>query len=99
MIGYAEQSLLSGNRGAVFGAVVVLHLVLGFALYFELGAQIRKAMDPTPIDLVPIDRTPEPVKPWPRVPVISQLLLPPVPEPPQLPPPADTDVIAEIAPP
>ena len=83
----------------MFGAVVLLHVVLGFALYFELGAQIRKALDPAPIDLVPIDRTPEPVKPWPRVPVISQLLLPPVPEPPQLPPPADADVIAEIAPP
>jgi protein TonB len=99
MNGYAEQSLLSGKRGAVFGAVVLLHFVLGFALYFELGAQIRKAMDPMPIDLVPIDRTPEPVKPWPRVPMISQLHFPPVPELPHLPPPADTDVIAEIAPP
>jgi len=98
MNGDAEQSLFSGARGAALAAVVLLHLVLGFALYFELGAQIRKAMDPTPIDLMPIDRTPEPVKPLPQMPVISQLRLPEVTEPPPLAPPADADVTAEKVP-
>jgi periplasmic protein TonB len=75
MTTYAESRLLSGRKGAALAAVVLLHLVLGFALYSELGAQIKKALDPAPLNLIPIAPPQDPVRPLPRVPVINELKL------------------------
>jgi len=75
MTTYAESPLLSGRQGAVLAAVVLLHLVLGFALYSGLGAQIKKALDPAPLNLIPIERPPEPVRPQPQAPVLKELKL------------------------
>ncbi|MGC2029375.1 MAG: TonB family protein [Steroidobacteraceae bacterium] len=75
MTTYEESPLLSGRRGAALAAVVLLHLGLGFALYSGLGAQIKKALDPAPLNLMPIAPPRDPVKPLPRVPVINELKL------------------------
>ena len=75
MTTYAESPLLSGRQGVVLAAVVLLHLVLGFALYSGLGAQIKKALDPAPLNLIPIERPPEPVRPLPQAPVLKELKL------------------------
>jgi periplasmic protein TonB len=100
MTTYAESPLLSGRKGAALAAVVLLHLVLGFALYSGLGAQIKKALDPAPLNLIPIEPPREPVKPLPRMPVISELKLyvPPPTVPPPLPQ-AEPDLTVDDAPP
>ncbi len=72
---YAESPLLSGRKGAALAAVVLLHLGLGFALYSGLGAQIKKALDPAPLNLMPIERPQEPVRPLPQAPVLKELKL------------------------
>ena len=75
MTTYAESPLLSGRQGVVLAAVVLLHLVLGFALYSGLGAQIKRALDPAPLNLIPIERPPEPARPLPQAPVLKELKL------------------------
>jgi protein TonB len=97
---YAESPLLSGRKGAALAAVVLLHLVLGFALYSGLGAQIKKALDPAPLNLIPIERPPEPVRPLPQAPVLKELKL--YAAPPEVPPPlppAEPELTVEVAPP
>ena len=100
MITYAEPPLLSGRRGGALAAVVVLHLVLGFALYSGLGAQIKKALDPAPLNLIPIERPPEPVRPLPQAPVLKELKL--YVAPPEVAPPlpqAEPELTVDSAPP
>jgi TonB family protein len=100
MTTYPESPLLSGRRGAALAAVVLLHLGLGFALYSGLGAQIKKALDPAPLNLIPIAPPRDPVKPLPRVPVINELkLYVPTPEVLAPLPQAEPELIVEDAPP
>jgi protein TonB len=96
---YAESPLLSGRKGAALAAVALLHLVLGFALYSGLGAQIKKALDPAPLNLAPIERPPEPVRPLPQAPVLEELKLHVAP--PEIPPlpPTEPELTVEHAPP
>jgi periplasmic protein TonB len=100
MITYAESPLLSGRKGAVLAAVVLLHLALGFALYSGLGAQIKKALDPAPLNLIPIAPPAEPVRPLPRVPLINEvkLYVAPPEVPPSLPQ-AEPELTVDVAPP
>jgi periplasmic protein TonB len=100
MTTYAESPLLSGRKGAALAAVVLLHLVLGFALYSGLGAQIKKALDPAPLNLIPIEPPQEPVRPLPRVPLINELKLYVAPPevPPSLPQ-AEPELTVDDAPP
>src|SRR6202051_4858572 len=100
MNGHEESPLFSGRKGVAFTAVILLHLAFGFALYSELGARIKRALDPAPIDLIPVERGREPPKPLPRVPVINVLkLYVPPPEVPRLMPPAEPEIAVERAPP
>ena len=100
MTTYAESPLLSGRQGAVLAAVVLLHLVLGFALYSGLGAQIKRALDPAPLNLIPIERPPEPARPLPQAPVLKELKL--YVAPPEVAPPlpqAEPELTVDSAPP
>jgi len=97
---YEESPLFSGSKGVMFTAVILLHLAFAFALYSELGAQIKRALDPAPLDLIPIESAREPAKRLPRVPVINELkLYVTLPKDPPLMPQADREVIVENAPP
>jgi periplasmic protein TonB len=97
---YEESPLFSGRKGVAFTAVILLHLAFGFALYSELGAQIRKALDPAPIDLIPVEPVKEPAKPPPRMPVINEFkLYVPLPKVPPLMPQAEPEITVEREPP
>jgi protein TonB len=69
---YDETSLFSGRKGAVFTAVILLHLVFGYAFYSELAAQIRAKLDPGPMNLAPIEPNKEIIKPPPAAPLIDR---------------------------
>ena len=51
---YHESSLFSGRKGAALTAVILLHVLFGFAFYSELGARIRTTLDPSPFNLTPL---------------------------------------------
>lgn len=71
---YAEPPLFSGKKGAVFTAVILLHLMFGFALYSELAARFGTRPDSGPLNLVPTVRVAkDPIKPPPVTPLIDQL--------------------------
>jgi len=65
---YQESSQFSGRKGAALTAVILLHVVFGFAFYSELGARIRAGFDPSPLNLTPPKAT---IKPPPVVPLID----------------------------
>ena len=91
MYTYVESPLFSGRKGAAFTAVMLLHVVFGFALYWELAGPLVKKLDSPPLNLVPVTETvKQTVKPPPGLPLIDQIRLH-VP-PPELPPlPAEPD--------
>jgi len=46
---YQESPQFSGRKGAALTAVILLHVLFGFALYSELGARIRHNVRPIPV--------------------------------------------------
>jgi protein TonB len=97
---YDESSLFSGRKGAAFTAVILLHLVFGYAFYCELAAQIRAKLEPAPLNLAPIDPTKEIIKPPAAEPLIDRprIYVTP-PEYRSWTPPTDPEVTADEAPP
>jgi protein TonB len=95
-----DESLFSGRKGAALTAVILLHLVFGFALYTELAARIGKKLDLSPLNLTRIETPKETIKPQPTVPLMNQMkIYAPPPELPPLAPPSDSEVTAERTPP
>jgi len=95
-----ESSLFSGRKGAALTAVILLHVLFGFAFYSELGARIRTTLDPSPFDLTPLSPPKATIKPPPVVPLMdhkrifaTQPVFPP------LAPPSDEGVTVEDGPP
>ncbi len=97
---YEESSLFSGRKGAALTAVILLHLVFGFAFYSELGAQIRAKLDPSPLNLTPIEPPKANIKPPPVVPLIDhKRIYATQPDFPPLTPPSDEGVTVASGPP
>ena len=55
MYRYEQPSMFSGTRGLVFIAVILLHLLLGYALVNGLGAKIVQVIIP-PVEIAQIDK-------------------------------------------
>jgi protein TonB len=97
---YEEPSLLSGRKGSALTAVILLHLLFGFAFYSELAGKIRMKLDPLPLDLTPVDTPKQTVKPPPAVPLMNQpRIFATLPEFPSSAPPSDRDMTVDNAPP
>jgi len=69
---YAESPLFSGRKGAALTAVILLHLVFGYAFYTELAAKIGIKLAPPPLTLAPIEPPKHTAEPPPAVPPINQ---------------------------
>ena len=81
---YEESPLFSGRKGAVFIAVILLHIVFGIALYRELTARIG-TLEASPLNLARISRTIKQTIELPRgVPLMDQVRIHVTP--PELPP-------------
>ena len=96
---YTESSLFSGRKGAALTAVILLHLVFGYALY-TLGSKIGIKLPPPPLELTPIAPPKHTVEPPPPVPPVNQPRI--VQTPPEFPtfsPPSDSDVTVDKLPP
>jgi len=97
---YAETSLFSGRKGAALMAVILLHLVFGYAFYKELAAKIGITLAPTPLKLTPIEPPKHNVEPPPAVPPINQpRIFQAPPEFPTFTLPSDSDVSVDQVPP
>jgi protein TonB len=95
---YEEPSLLSGRKGSALTAVILLHLLFGFAFYSELAGKIRMKLDPLPLDLTPVDTPKQTVKPPPAVPLMNQpRIFATLPEFPSSAPPSDRDMTVDNA--
>jgi len=97
---YTESSLFSGRKGAALTAVILLHLVFGYAFYTELAAKIGIKLAPSPLNLTPIETPREIIKPPPAAPPMNQpriYVTPPDFHP--LTPPSDSDVTVDKLPP
>lgn len=71
---YDESSLLSGRKGVAFSAVILLHLLFGFALYSELAVKMGKTLETSPLNVARIaEPTKPPVKPQPLVSLIDSV--------------------------
>lgn len=98
---YEEPWFFSGRKGAALTAVILLHVVFGFAFYSELGARIRSTFAPSPLNLTPLEPHKESVKPPPVVPLMDhKRISATLPEFPLLAPPSDEEgVTADDGPP
>jgi periplasmic protein TonB len=90
MYRYEQPSIFSGTRGIVFVAVILLHLLLGYALVNGLGAKIVQVIIP-PVEIAQIDKPKVDDKPPPPPPKIEEVK-------PFVPPPEVVDIQAEAAP-
>jgi periplasmic protein TonB len=70
---YNESSLIAGRRGAALAAVILLHLVVGFAFYSGLAGQIAKTFNPPPLDVKEVTEPKAALKLPPPIPVISEI--------------------------
>src|SRR6202035_3214664 len=97
---YQESSQFSGRKGAALTAVVLLHVLFGFAFYSELGARIRTTLDPSPFNLTPLAPPKATIKPPPVVPLIDhKRIFATQPDfPPLAPPPGDGVTVEEVPP-
>ena len=96
---YAEPSLFSGRRGAALTAVILMHLVFGYALY-TFAAKIGIRLAPPPLELTPIEPPKHTVEPPPAVPPMNQpRIFTTQPEFPTFTPPSDSDVAVDKLPP
>jgi protein TonB len=68
---YAESSLFSGRKGAALTAVILMHLVFGYALY-TFAAKIGIKLAPPPLELTPIAPPKHTVDLPPTVPQMNQ---------------------------
>ena len=82
--------MFSGTRGAIFIAVILLHLLLGYALVNGLGAKLVQVIIP-PVEIAQIDKPKVDDKPPPPPPKIEEVK-------PFVPPPEVVDIQAEAAP-
>jgi protein TonB len=97
---YQESSQFSGRKGAALTAVILLHVLFGFAFYSELGARIRTRLDPSPFDLTPLAPPKATIKPPPVVPLMDRKrIFAPQPDFPPLTVPSDEGVTVEDGPP
>jgi protein TonB len=96
---YAESSLFSGRRGAALTAVILMHLVFGYALY-TFASKIGIKLAPPPLELMPIAPPKHTVEPPPTVPPMKQpriFAMPP--EIATFKPPSEQDVAVDKLPP
>jgi periplasmic protein TonB len=97
---YAESSLFSGRKGRALMAVILLHLVFGYAFYNELGERIGIKLAPPPLTLTPIEPPKHTAEPPPAMPPINQpRIFATQPEFPTFAPPSDSDVAVDQLPP
>src|SRR5882757_2370387 len=97
---YQESSQFSGRKSAVLTAVILLHVVFGFALYSELGARIRATFDPAPFNLIPLVPPKATIKPPAVIALMDhKRIFAPQPDFPPLTPPSDEGVTVEDVPP
>jgi protein TonB len=68
---YAESSLFSGRRGAALTAVILMHVVFGYALY-TFAAKIGIKLAPPPLELTRIAPPTHTAEPPPAVPPMNQ---------------------------
>lgn len=68
---YAESSLFSGRKGAALTAVILMHLVFGYALY-TFAAKIGIRLAPPPLELTPIAPPQRTVELPPPLPPVNQ---------------------------
>ena len=80
---YQPVSMFSGKPGAVFGAVVLLHLLMGYALYAGLAQKFVRALAPAPLNVEEIQQPREAARIEPTVVEWSKptLYVPPQPDP------------------
>jgi len=96
---YAESSLFSGRKGAALTAVILMHLVFGYALY-TFAAKIGIKLAPPPLELTPIAPPTHTVEPPPPVPPMNQhTIFATQPEFPTFTLPSDSDVTVDQLPP
>lgn len=96
---YAESSLFSGRRGGALTAVILMHLVFGYALY-TFAAKIGIKLAPPPLELAPIAPPQRTVELPPPLPPVNQTrIVQTAPEFPTLPPPSESDVTVDKLPP
>jgi protein TonB len=97
---YQESPQFSGRKGAALTAVILLHVLFGFAFYSELGARIRTRIDPSPFDLTPLAPPKTTIKPPAVVPLMDhKRIVATQPDFPLLAPPPDEGVTVEDVPP
>lgn len=97
---YQESSQFSGRKGAALTAVILLHVVFGFAFYSELGARIGARLDPSPLNLTPLAPPKAIIKPPPVVPLMDhKRIFAPQPDFPPLAPPSEEGVTVDDRPP
>jgi periplasmic protein TonB len=82
MNGYNTVSMFSGRKGSVLGAVVLLHLLLGYGMYTGLSQRLVRAWVPAPLSVAAIVK-PEATKIVPPAPewVRPTLYVPPLVDP------------------
>jgi periplasmic protein TonB len=68
---YEESSLFSGRKGSALTAVILLHLLFGFAFYSGLAGKIGIKLE-APLNLTPLETPKETIKPPPAVPLMNQ---------------------------
>jgi periplasmic protein TonB len=100
MNAYDDSPLLSRKKAAAFSAVILLHIVFGFALYSELAAQIGNTLKASPLNLVRMTQAiKQTIKPPPPAPLINSVRIHVTPpEFPSLAPAAGPDVHVEVSP-
>jgi len=59
---YDAHLMVSGKKGSTFGAVVLLHLSVGYILYSGLSAKFSRHRLPPPLNVTEIQKTAEPIK-------------------------------------
>jgi protein TonB len=86
MYKYEEPSIFSGRRGAALVAVIILHVILGWAFYTGLAQKLAQKIIP-PVEIAQIDKPKEVDKPPPPPPKLEDIK-------PFVPPPEFVDIQA-----
>ena len=86
MYKYEEPSIFSGRRGAALLAVIILHVILGWAFYTGLAQKLAQKVIP-PVEIAQIDKPKEVDKPPPPPPKLEDIK-------PFVPPPEFVDIQA-----
>ncbi|MDP8984496.1 MAG: energy transducer TonB [Pseudomonadota bacterium] len=86
MYKYEEPSIFSGRRGAALIAVIILHVVVGWAFYSGLASRLAQTIIP-PVEIAQIDKPKDIDKPPPPPPKLEEIK-------PYVPPPEFVDIQA-----